>query len=120
MRGLSIGLLAAAVLSGCSSAPDRDRNVLVGAAAGAGVGALIGSASGGPAGMWAGAAIGAASGGVIGYFVTNNACYFRNKRGEVWQVACEDPRVRAEACFIGNGPNWLTQVDCRTRARLPG
>jgi len=114
MRGLLLVCLAAITLSGCASAPDRDRNVLIGAAAGAGIGAVIGSASSGPPGAWAGAAIGAAAGGVVGYFVRDNACYFRNKRGEIWQVPCEDTRVRAEACFVG-WPGAQNQVDCRRR-----
>ena len=111
--------LAAFLLSGCASTPARDRNIIIGAGVGAGIGALIGSAAGGPATMWAGAAIGAASGGLVGALVKNEACYFRNRRGEVWQVACDDPRVHAEACFVGTGPGALTQVDCpRRRPRL--
>lgn len=115
MRGLLVAILAATMLSGCAAAPERERNMLIGAGVGAGVGALIGSASG-PPGMWTGAVIGAASGGVIGYFVKNNACYFRNKRGEVWQVACEDPRVKAEGCFVGNSTSNLSEVPCGRRS----
>ena len=108
-----IGIASAVVLlAGCSSMPDRDRNTLIGAGVGAGIGAAVGSASGGPPGTLAGAAIGAVTGGVVGYIITPEACYFRNKRGEIWRVPCEDRRVRAAACFVGHGPDNLRQVPC--------
>jgi uncharacterized membrane protein len=112
MRGFLLVVLAAIMLSGCASAPERDRNMVIGAGIGAGVGALIGSASGGPPGGWAGAAIGAATGGTIGAMVGHQACYIRNKRGELWQVPCEDTRVRSEACFVGSAIGGLSQVPC--------
>jgi len=93
MRGLLVVMAAALMLSGCAASPQRDRNALIGAGVGAGVGALIGSAAGGPPAMWAGAAIGAVTGGVVGSLVKDQACYYRNKRGELWQVPCDDPRV---------------------------
>ena len=106
---------AAALLACCASMPDRDRNTLFGAGVGAGVGAAVGSASGGPAGTLAGAAIGAVTGGVVGHIITPEACYFRNKLGEIWQVPCEDRRVRAAACFVGHAPDNLRQVPCTYR-----
>ena len=112
MRGLIVGALAATMLSGCASMPDQDRTILAGATVGAGVGALIGSASGGPPGGWAGAAIGAAAGGVVGSLIKDNACYIRNRRGEIWRVPCTDQRVRAKACFVGTAPSTLTEVPC--------
>ena len=112
MRGLIVGALAATMLSGCASMPDRDRNGLAGAAVGAGVGALIGSASAGPPGGWAGAAIGAAAGGVVGTLIKDNACYIRNRRGEIWQVPCEDQRIRATGCFVGGFSGTLNAVPC--------
>jgi len=115
MRGLPVVAMAAIMLSGCASAPERDRNIMIGAGVGAGVGALIGSATGGPPGGWAGAAIGAVSGGVIGSLVRHEACYIRNRRGELWQVPCHDPRIRSEACFVGNSPGGLSEVPCGRR-----
>ena len=116
-----IGIAAAALLlAGCASMPDRDRNTLIGAGVGAGVGAAVGSASGGPAGTLTGAAIGAVTGGVVGYIITPEACYFRNKRGEIWQVPCEDRRVRAAACFVGHAPYDLRQVSCTYRPPSAG
>ena len=116
MRRLLVVALATILLSGCASLPDRDNHILIGSGLGAGVGALIGSASGGPPGGWAGAAIGSASGAVIGSLVKHKACYFRNKRGELWQIPCEDPRVKyAEACFVGNWLGGYTEVSCKRR-----
>jgi uncharacterized protein YcfJ len=115
MRGFLLIALAATMLAGCASVPERDRNILVGAGVGAGVGALIGSASAGPPGGWAGAAIGAVSGGVIGSLIRRDACYIRNRRGEVWQVPCEDPRIRSEACFVGDSSSNISQVPCWRR-----
>jgi len=81
--------LVALTLTGCAAAPERDRNIAIGAGVGAGVGTIIGSASGGgPPAIWAGAAIGAVSGGVIGSLVRHKVCYFRNRHDEYWQVPC--------------------------------
>jgi uncharacterized protein YcfJ len=112
MRGLLVGLFAAITLAGCAASPERDRNMMIGAGVGAGVGALIGSASGGPPGMWAGAAVGAVSGGVVGSLVRREACYFRNRRGEVWQIPCDNTRMDADACFVGNSPANASRVAC--------
>ena len=120
MRGVIATICIAGVLSGCAAAPDQQRNALIGAGVGAGVGALVGSATGGPPGAWAGAAIGAATGGFIGYLIRPEGCYFRNSRGELWQVPCEEARTRAEACFVGRGPDGLEQVECPYLRRRRG
>ena len=91
MRGLIVGALAATMLSGCASMPDQDRTILAGATVGA---------------------IGAAAGGVVGSLIKDNACYIRNRRGEIWRVPCTDQRVRAKACFVGTAPSTLTEVPC--------
>ena len=63
MRGLLVVAMAAIMLSGCvTTVPEQNRNIAVGYWTGAGVGALIGHASGGPPGAWVGAAIGATAG----------------------------------------------------------
>jgi hypothetical protein len=105
--------VAAIMVSGCGSMPERDRNTLIGIGPGAGVGALVGAgvASGGTA-IAAGAIIGGATGGAIGYLIRPEGCYFRNRRGEIWQVPCHDLRIRAHACFIGHGPDDLQEVPC--------
>jgi uncharacterized protein YcfJ len=115
MLGFPIVILAAIIVSGCAATPppDQTRNILIGAGVGAGVGAIIGSASGGPPGGWAGAAIGAATGGAVGSLVRPEACYMRNRRGEIWQVTCEDRRPMPEACFVGYSPDVLRQVPCQ-------
>ena len=93
--------------------PDKQRNTLIGTTVGAGVGALIGSATGGgPAAIAVGAAIGGAAGGIIGYWAGPDACYYRNRRGEVWQVPCIDPRERSQACFVGRQPGGLRETYC--------
>lgn len=112
MPRLLVVASAALMLSGCAAVPQRDSTIMLGASVGAGVGALIGSASGGPPGGWAGAAIGAVSGGVIGSMVGRDACYVRNRSGELWQVSCEAPRARSDVCFVGNSPGNLSQVPC--------
>lgn len=113
MRGLIAVICMAIALAGCASAPDQQRNAYIGAGVGAGVGALIGASTGGPPGAWAGAAIGAATGSVIGYLIRPEGCYFRNNRGELWQVPCEEARVRGEAaCFYGRGLDGLQQIEC--------
>ena len=94
MRGLFVAICLAIVLSGCAGAPPEQRNALIGATLGAGVGAAIGSVTGGPPGAWTGAAIGFAAGGLIGYIIRPEGCYFRNRRGELWQVPCEEARAR--------------------------
>jgi uncharacterized protein YcfJ len=112
MRGLIIGTLATTMLAGCASMQDRDRNILLGAGTGAGVGALVGSATSGPAGVLVGAAVGAAAGGVLGSLIKPDACYIRNRQGEIWQVPCANQRVRAAACFVGSATGSLTEVPC--------
>lgn len=114
MRGLLV-VVVATTLTGCASAPQRDRNILAGAGIGAGIGALVGSASGGPPGGWAGAAIGAASGGAIASLIPHEGCYIRNKRGEVWQVPCGNPRFRSERCYVDHAPSNISQVACWPR-----
>jgi hypothetical protein len=111
MRGFLAVISAAIVLSGCASTPERDRNIALGIGVGAGAGALIGSAAAGPTGVWPGAAIGAATGGLIGALIRNEACYWRNKQGELWQVPCEGPSAKLHGCFIG--PDGTTQGECR-------
>ncbi len=103
MRVFPVLALAGLLLSGCASTPVRDRNIALGIAAGAGAGALIGSAAGGPTGIWPGVAIGAATGGLVGALVKDEACYLRNKEGDVWQVPCDEKRYKRQACFIGPG-----------------
>jgi hypothetical protein len=113
MRKFVVVLFAAILLSGCGSLPDQQRNTLIGTGVGAGIGALVGSATGGgPGAIAVGAAIGGAAGGIIGYYAGPDHCYFRNQRGEIWQVPCEDLRVRAKACFVGRQPGGLKEVDC--------
>jgi hypothetical protein len=112
MRGFLVIVLSATMLAGCASVPQRDRNIMAGAAIGAGVGALVGSASGGVPGRWAGAAIGTVSGGAIASLIPHDGCYIRNKQGEVWQVPCGDPRFRSEACFVDGAPNNISRVSC--------
>ena len=92
--------LAAIMLSGCASMPDQQRIAAMSAGAGAATGAAIGAAGGGGVGAIAGAAAGAAAGDMVGYFIKPGGCYFRNRRGEVWRVPCQDRRVLlSEACF---------------------
>ena len=118
MRGLFVAICMAIILSGCAAAPPEQRNALLGATVGAGVGAVIGSAAGGPPGGWAGAAAGAVVGGFVGYMIRPEGCYFRNRRGELWQVPCEEARARAEACFHGRTPDGVEVMQCPyTRGR---
>jgi uncharacterized protein YcfJ len=111
MRLLLAVFSAAILLSGCASTPERDRNIAFGIGIGAGAGALIGSAAAGPTGVWPGAAIGAATGGLIGSLIKNEACYWRNKQGELWQVPCEGTNLKSRGCFIG--PDGATRGACR-------
>jgi hypothetical protein len=113
---LAIALLAAG-LAGCATG-ERDRNILAGAGLGAGVGALIGSASGGPPAAWLGAAVGGAAGGFIGYMIWPDGCFYRNRRGELWQVDCGDHFVRGPACYIGPDPWRMHEVPCPPRNRF--
>jgi len=110
MRAFLAVTSAAILLSGCAATPERDRNIALGIGIGAGAGALIGSATAGPTGIWPGAAIGGAAGGLIGALIRNKACYFRNARGELWQVSCDGPRVKSQGCFLG--PDEATQGNC--------
>src|SRR5690348_9001320 len=99
MRGAIIAVCAAALLSGCGSMPDQQRNTLIGIGVGAGVGALIGSAvATGGGSIAAGAAIGGVTGGVIGSLIRPDACYFTNRRGELWQIPCGHRPLGAVAC----------------------
>ena len=96
--------------------PERDRNMLIGIGVGAGVGALIGSAvATGGGSIAAGAAIGGVTGGVIGSLIQRDACYFTNRRGELWQVPCGYHPVAAVACFYGKGPYMVEPVACPPR-----
>lgn len=116
MRGILVALSAALLLSGCGSMPDRDRNMLLGFAAGAGAGALIASAvATGGGSIAAGAAIGGVTGGVIGSMIKPDACYFTNRRGELWQIPCGYHPVAATACYYGKGPYMLEHVECPAR-----
>lgn len=113
MRGFIVAVCAATLLSGCGSTPDQTRNTLIGIGVGAGVGALVGSAvASGGSSILVGAAIGGATGGVIGSLIRPDACYFTNRRGELWQVPCGYRPVAAVACFYGKAPGALEQVDC--------
>jgi hypothetical protein len=62
-----------------------------------------------------GAAVGGAVGGTIAYFIRPEGCFYRNRRGEFWQVPCEDKIVGRPACFIGNDVIGYEPVDCRRR-----
>jgi len=100
--------LAGVALCSPAAASDFERNIVAGAAVGAGVGALIG----GPAG----AAIGGASGGVIVFLIRPDGCFIQNRRGEIWQVPCHGRAVRSvSACFIGNELSGLRQIPCPAR-----
>jgi hypothetical protein len=91
---------------------EQDRRTWFGAGAGAGAGALIGSAAGGPL---VGAAVGGAVGGTIAYFIRPEGCFYRNRRGEFWQVPCEDKIIGRPTCYIGNDVKGYEPVDCRRR-----
>jgi len=106
---------AAVILSGCGSVPVRDRVTLTGAVVGAGIGAAVGSATAGPPGGWAGAAIGYAAGGFVGYLIQPGGCYYRNRRGEMWQVSCEGKFAGHAACYTGNDLYGYTEVPCPGR-----
>jgi len=113
MRGLILAVCAAFVLSSCASMPDEQRNTLIGIVAGAGAGALIGSAvATGGGSIVVGAAIGGVTGGVIGSLIKPNRCYFLNRRNELWQVPCSHPPAWAQACFYGTAPGMMAEVDC--------
>jgi hypothetical protein len=122
MRGILLAGCAALLLSGCvtsyqsgpaASMSVHNQQVLLGVLAGAGAGALIAAAAasgGGP--IVVAAVAGGAGGGVIASFIRPNNCYFVNKRGELWQIPCEQQPASAMACFYGSGPGMLTQIDC--------
>jgi hypothetical protein len=112
MRAFIGVVMAALLLSGCASMSDHQRNSIAAAAAGAGLGAAIGFATAGTGvAIAAGAVAGGATAGVLAGYATPQGCFFRNKRGELWKVPCEDPRIKAEACFTGS-PGALTEVHC--------
>lgn len=103
----------AILLTGCAAMPDQQKRALVGAAVGAGVGALVGSAvATGPGAIAVGAVVGGTVGGIVAAYAKPLGCYVRNRRGELWQVPCEDTRVRSKACFVGHGPGALDRVYC--------
>jgi hypothetical protein len=112
MRSLVGVSMVAVILSGCAAMPDQQKRVFVDAGIGAGVGALIGSAvaTGGGA-VAVGAVAGGAIGGILGAYAKPDRCYFRNRRGEVWQIPCENDRPGGQACFVGRFGN-LTKVEC--------
>jgi len=117
MRGFVAAMCAPILLAGCASMPDETRNVLIGAGVGAGVGALVASAvATGGGSIVAGAAIGGATGGVVASLIKPNACYFTNRRGELWQIPCGYMPKTAVACFYGRAPGWLDEIDCRSGA----
>jgi len=117
MRGAIIAVCAATLLSGCGSMPDQQRNTLIGFGVGAGVGALVGSAvATGGGSIAAGAIIGGVTGATIGSLIKPDACYFTNRRGELWQIPCGYRPASAVACFYGRGPGSLEEVDCRSGA----
>jgi YmgG-like glycine-zipper protein len=111
-------VVAAVTLAGCASTPTRDQTIVGGIAVGAGVGAAIGSAAGGPPGAWAGAAIGGAAGGIVGYLIQPEGCFYRNRRGEWWQVSCEGRFPAKAACFTGSDIWGFREVPCPGRTAL--
>ena len=97
--------------------PYEQRNTLIGFGLGAGTGALVASAvATGGGSIAAGAIIGAATGATIGSLIKPDACYFSNRRGELWQIPCEYRPASAVACFYGRGPGSLEVIDCRSGA----
>jgi osmotically inducible lipoprotein OsmB len=110
--GLVVASLAV-VLAGCGGMTERDRNAFFGAGVGAGTGALVTAVSGGN--VILGAAVGGAVGGTIAYFMTPEGCFYRNARGEFWQVPCEERIVGRPACFVGNDIVGYEAVDCPRR-----
>ena len=112
MRSFLFVTLAATLLPGCSSMPERDRNTISGAAVGAGSGALVGWAAGGPSGAWIGAAVGGAAGGAIGYLIRPEGCFIQYSNGQLWQVDCNTHPIRAPGCYVGNEIMGLKKVAC--------
>jgi osmotically inducible lipoprotein OsmB len=111
--GLVVASLAV-VLAGCGGMTDRDSKAFWGAAAGAGAGALVATAATG-GNVLIGAAVGGAVGGTISYFIRPEGCFYRNARGEFWQVPCDQRIVGRPACFIGNDIVGYEPVDCPRR-----
>ncbi|NJL50178.1 MAG: hypothetical protein HC909_00100 [Blastochloris sp.] len=72
---------------------------------------------GGPPGGWVGAGIGGATGAVLASLIEPDACYYRNRRGELWQVPCEFEVREAEACFVGRRHGELDEIPCSRRFR---
>lgn len=91
MKGLlvSVSVAAAAAVGACASNPDSVNRVLVGTAAGAGVGALVGG--------FEGAVLGAAAGGGIGSVIKDRGDekrrYYRDTRGRCYFVDGEGRAV---------------------------
>ena len=85
--GTGLAILTFATVAGCAGEPlsTREKGTLIGGVAGAGGGALVGSAVGHPG---AGAAIGGAAGAVSGYAIGNHMQneqdqrYYRNNYDE--------------------------------------
>jgi len=79
LTALVLSLLMMLAIVGCSGAPlsTREKGTLLGGAAGAGAGALIGAAAGHPG---AGAAIGGAAGAITGYAIGNQMQNEQNRR----------------------------------------
>jgi hypothetical protein len=116
MRRVFAIALMTAFLAGCGSMPERDRAYVVGTTVGAGVGAVVGSATAGPPGGWIGAGIGGATGGAVAAIVRPDACYVRNRRGELWQVPCEGRQARlAEVCYVSGWFGSMEPVPCPTK-----
>jgi hypothetical protein len=113
MRTVILVILVGALLAGCASMPDQQKRALIGVGIGAGIGALVGSAvASGPGAIAVGAVVGSAAGGIIAAYAKPEGCFFRNKRGELWQVPCSYAPRGPAACFIGRAPDGLQKIDC--------
>jgi hypothetical protein len=116
MRRVLAILLLSGFLAGCGSMPERDRAFVIGTGVGAGVGAVIGSATAGPPGAWIGAGVGGGAGGAVASIIRPEACYLRNRRGELWQVPCEGRQAKlAEVCYASGWFGSLEPVPCPRR-----
>jgi hypothetical protein len=115
MRSFLALALITALLSGCGSIPERNHNTILGSAAGAGAGALVGMGVGGPPAAWLGAGVGSVAGGVIGYLIRPEGCFVQYQNGELWQVDCKDQPVRETGCYVGNEIIGLQKVACPYR-----
>ena len=80
MRKMIVALVAVVALSGCTT---TEKDVSVGALAGAAIGGIAGGGEG--------ALIGAAAGGLGGVLVRNlrnGNCQYRNSRGQIYTARC--------------------------------